>query len=78
MFPGQPMHEDKNSGRLLLLRIRTARVQAKPCIQLCQNGIADDRSDQVRGTLLYSITNETIANPTIISHPFVPPVYSND
>lgn len=42
------MHADKNPGRLLLLRFRTSGVQTESRVQLRQNGITNDRSNQVR------------------------------
>uniref|UniRef100_A0A8D8NEX8 (northern house mosquito) hypothetical protein n=1 Tax=Culex pipiens TaxID=7175 RepID=A0A8D8NEX8_CULPI len=44
----EPMSADKDSRRLLLLRVRTARVPAPPRCQLCQYGPPDDRSYKVR------------------------------
>lgn len=41
------MHENKNSGRLLLLRVRTSSFAAKSRLQLRQHGSADDRSHKV-------------------------------
>lgn len=43
------MSTDKDSRRLLLLRVRTARVPAPPRCQLCQYGPPDDRSYKVSG-----------------------------
>lgn len=42
MLLGQPVHEDQNFGRLLLLRFRTSGFQAESRVQLRQHGIADD------------------------------------
>lgn len=42
LFTGQSMHEDKNSRRLLLLRLWTSRVATESRLQLRQYGPAND------------------------------------
>ena len=42
------MHEDQDPGGLLLLRLGIAGVETQPRLQLCQHGLADDRSHPVR------------------------------
>lgn len=52
------MHADKNLGRLLLLCVRTSGVQTESRVQLRQNGITNDRGDQVndgRQSVIYNI-----------------------
>jgi hypothetical protein len=51
------MHADQNTGRLLLLRVRVAGFPTQSRLQLCQHGLADDRSHPVRlfaNAVLYS------------------------
>lgn len=43
------MHEDKDPGRLLLLRFRVASVKAESRLQLRQHGPPDDRGHKVSG-----------------------------
>lgn len=66
MFPGQPVHEDKNSGRLLLLRVRSSGVQAEPRVQLRQHGPADDRSHPVSNARYCRISFNETCRPTYV------------
>ena len=46
--PGEPVHEDQDPWRLLLLCVWSAHIQTKPCQYYSQNGAGDDSSHQVR------------------------------
>ena len=47
------MHENQDLRRLLLLRVRTSRVETATRMQLRQHGALHDRRYQVRCVMLY-------------------------
>lgn len=53
------MYENKDPGRLLLLRVRFACVPSESRLQLREYGTANDRGHQVHKTIYFLLTRPT-------------------